>query len=88
MHEANSSARPRGQIATLADVRRIVGTIDDGKALQVFALHPTAEELEDAAAGAAGNGDLRGKAGRPLSGRAAAIFDILTADEEEPAPAR
>ncbi len=86
MHTASSNAT--GHLATLADVRRIVGAVDDGKALQILALQPTREELEDAATWAAGNGDLRGKQGGSLSGTAAAIFDLLTADEEEPPPLR
>jgi len=69
-----------------ADVRRIVGDIEDGKAIEILTLQPTTEELEEAAIWATGNGDVLAKEGHPLSGKAAAIFDILTADEEEPPP--
>lgn len=88
MRGATSTTSARGNLATLADVRRIVGDIDDGKALEILALQPTTDELEQAAMWAAGNGDLLGKEGHPLSGNAATIFDMLTADEEEPPPVR
>jgi hypothetical protein len=74
--------------ATLEDVRRLVRNIEDGKALDILALRPTTEELELAAMWVAGNGDVPAREGHPLSGTAAAIFDILTADEDEEPPAR
>ncbi len=86
MHKADSVPDARAILATLADVRRVVGDIDDGKALEILALQPTTEELEEAAMWALGNGDLLGKKGHPLSGKAAMLFDILTAEEEEPPP--
>jgi hypothetical protein len=46
-------------------------------------LEPNEAELEEAVIWAAGNGDLQAKAGRPLDGKAAKIFDIITADEED-----
>ena len=84
MRQANSAPDSGATFATLADVLRLASNIENGKALEILALQPTIEELEEAAIWAAGNGDLLGKEGRPLSGTAAAIFDILTAEEEEP----
>lgn len=86
MHKADSVPDAHAILATLADVRRVVGDIDDGKALEILALQPTTEELEEAVTWALGNGDLLGKKGHSLSGKAAMIFDILTAEEEEPPP--
>jgi hypothetical protein len=68
------------------ELREILGEIDDRKAFEILALGPTVEDLEEAAKWAGGEGEIVGKAGHPLVGRAAEIFDILTADEEEEPP--
>jgi hypothetical protein len=70
--------------ASLDQVRRIIGDIDDATAVTILALHPTPADLEQAALWAAGNGDVLAKQGHSLTGIAAAIFDLLTADEDEP----
>jgi putative phosphoribosyl transferase len=64
-------------------VRRLVGDLDAVKTSAILALDPTEGELEQAAMWAAGNGDLQARAGRLLAGKAAAIFDIITAGEED-----
>jgi hypothetical protein len=74
-------------LADLDDVRRLVGDIENGKALEILALHPVIVDLERAALWAAGSGDVLGKQDPPLLGTIAAIVEILTADEEEPPPA-
>jgi hypothetical protein len=74
--------------ATLGDVRRIVGNIEDVTAMEILALRPTTDDIEQAAIWSAGDGDLLARQGRPLSGTVAAIVDILMADEEEPPSAR
>ena len=76
----------QGATASRDDLLSIVGHIDERKVLDILALRPTIAEIEEAAVWATGNGDVLGKAGRPLSGTAADIFDILTADEEEEPP--
>ncbi len=86
MHETSPAPDAHAALATLADVRRLVGNLENGKALEILALHPTTEELEEAAMWAQGNGDFLGKDGHALSGAAAAIFDILMAEEDEPSP--
>ena len=69
------------------DLLRIVGDIDERKALEILELHPTLAEVEQAAVWAAGDGDVLAKTGHPLTDIAAEIVEILTADEEEePAP--
>lgn len=82
----NSSHAPHSQAATHDDMLRILGDLDDAKATEILALGPTLSELEEAAMWAGGNGDILGKQGRPLEGVVATIFDIITADEEEPEP--
>ena len=68
------------------DLLRIVGDIDERKALDILALSPTVAEIEEAAVWAVGNGDVLAKTGHPLTGISAEIFEILTADEEEEPP--
>jgi predicted phosphoribosyltransferase len=76
-----SSTEPRG--IDESDVRRVIGDIDAAKLPEILALAPSREELEEASVWATGNGDLRAKKGHPLRGKAAAIFDILTADTDD-----
>jgi hypothetical protein len=78
--------RDRAPALTPDEVRQILGDIDDAKLIDILALRPTVAELEEAAVWATGNGDILGKEGKPLAGIAAAIVDILTADEEEEPP--
>jgi hypothetical protein len=79
---------PAAHSATLApdEVRGILGDIDDGRIIAILALKPSLADLEEAAIWATGDGDVLAKSGRPLGSVAAAIVDIITADEEEPPP--
>jgi hypothetical protein len=81
--KASSGKSPAAQRATIEDIRRYFGDIDDTEALQIHALEPTIEQLEEAALWLTGEGDRLSREGRPLAGPVAAIFDILSADEEE-----
>ncbi len=83
MEHVRSPQRASEVLATVDDVRRIVGEIDDAKTVAILALHPTMVDLEQAALWAVGDGDVLAKQGRPLTGVAAAVFDLLTADEDE-----
>ena len=65
------------------DARRLLGEADEGKIAEVLAVQPTIWELEEAAIWHRGDGDVLGKTGRPLSGKAARIFEILAADDED-----
>jgi hypothetical protein len=87
-HElARQSRRPidesDSEPATLDDGKRLLGDTDDSKIAEIFAIRPTIWELEQAAIWHRGDGDVLGEPGRPLSGKAARIFEILSADEEE-----
>jgi len=87
-HElARQSRRPRGESdsapATLNDAKRLLGDTDERKIAEILAVQPTIWELEQAAIWHRGDGDVLGKAGRALSGKAARIFEILAADEED-----
>jgi len=83
---APSNPSPRDAKATAEDVKRIIGDIEDAKVLEILDLEPTIIELEEAVVGAAGDADILGKEGHPLSAVAYQIVEILTAGEEEPPP--
>jgi hypothetical protein len=72
--------------ATHDDVRRLLGDVDDVKAVEILALAPTIVELEEAAMWTRGEGEVLGKSGHPLTGVSAAIFEIIAPDEEEEPP--
>ena len=86
-HElARQSRRPIGESdsepATLDDARRLLGDADESKIAEILAVQPTIWELEQAAIWHRGDGDVLGKKSLPLSGKAAHIFEILSADDE------
>ena len=78
----------RDQDATGSDLHQILGDMDDSTAVDILALHPSVAQLEEARVWLNGGGDVLGKEHRPLDGAVAKIFDMLTADEEEPPPTR
>ena len=81
-------SREQALLISPAELKAIVGDIDDDKVIEILELKPTYADLELAAAWATGNGDVFAKEGRPIAGTAAAILEILTADDEEPELAR
>jgi hypothetical protein len=68
--------------ASVDDVRRILGELDEAKLLDILALKPTVVEVERAFIGLSGDPDIFG-AGEPLKGVPGGIVEILTADEDE-----
>jgi len=66
---------------THADIRRIFGTIDDHKALEILNLDPTMEELEVTLAYLADMTDVMGEERQPLSGTTARVYEIVIRDE-------
>jgi hypothetical protein len=68
--------------ATGSEIHAILGDLDDDKVLEILKLSPTAAEIEEAAIWSAGSGDVLGKEGRPLTGMAVEVFEILTRDEQ------
>jgi hypothetical protein len=67
---------------TAADVRELCGDVLDWKVAAILALRPRPADVAAAAAWAGGDDEL-GRAGRPLEGVAAQVYDLLTADEYE-----
>ncbi len=60
----------------------LVGEIGNARLAAILAARPTLEDLEEAVAWAAGESDVMGEERLPLSGVAAQVYDILTADED------
>jgi hypothetical protein len=85
---ALQSSNTRRVAVSAEQLRSILGDIDDAKFIEILEMRPTLAEVEQAAIWATGDGDILAKEGRPLSGKAAQIVEILTADEEEPPPLR
>jgi len=82
MAKESITARDRDALAASEDVRRILGTLDEAKLLDIMALRPTILDVEEASVWLAGDADVFG-AGQPLRATAGEIVAILTADEEE-----
>lgn len=68
--------------ASAADIRGVLGALDDEKLLAILALAPTLAEIEDASLWLSGDRDIFGP-GRPLGERAGQIVAVLAADEED-----
>ncbi len=77
------STSPRGIVRpTFEEIRRLVGPMTDDRLAAIAATGASPAEIELAATYAKGMGDVPGRDGHPLAGRAAAVFDILRADDE------
>lgn len=73
--------------ASIEDVKRVFGELDETKLLDILALQPTVLDLEEASMSLSGDRDVFG-AGEPLQRVAGDIVAILTADEGEDAERR
>lgn len=69
-------------IASAADIRHLAGPLDDDAVAEILRVGASVEELEIATRYARGEGDLADRAGHPLSGRAAQVYEILNAVQE------
>lgn len=69
-------------LLTHDEVRRLCGDIVDWKIAAIIASGATAEELEACVAWLSGEDDVMGEERKPLDGKAAELYDILTADDE------
>jgi hypothetical protein len=68
--------------ATADDIRRILGSLDNEKLVDILALRPSIKDVEEASLWIAGDADVFG-AGEPLKATAGRIVEILSADEED-----
>jgi hypothetical protein len=80
--QAPKPKRTTGAV-TAQEVQRLLGELGAARVAAVLALQPSLEELEEAAAWMAGEGDVPAQAGHPLAGKAAAIFDIVRAGRDD-----
>ncbi|MBK0399791.1 hypothetical protein H0I76_11370 [Limibaculum sp. M0105] len=69
--------------ATHDDIKRLFGEIDEHKMAEIIAGGASMAELEEVAAHLAAQTDVMGKLGRPLTGRALRIYELLRRDEEQ-----
>lgn len=62
------------------DIIHLVGDVDDATIVAIEATAATHAEIGEAVKWASGDAEQLGKAGRPLSGPAEAVYNILLAD--------
>lgn len=72
------------QLASTADIRRILGDLDDVKVTQIHALKPTVPDLEDVACCMTGDHDVLAKSGHHVPAIAAQIIEMLVGEVSEP----
>ncbi|WP_244437000.1 hypothetical protein [Bradyrhizobium japonicum] len=73
------------EVASPADIKSILGALDESALLEILALRPTIGDVEEAAMWLSGDRDIFG-AGEPLKDVVAEIIAILTPNEEDEAP--
>ncbi len=83
MSEPRPRPSPKRPPLSRARIAEICGDITDAQASALVRIGATEEELEAAALWAAGDTELLARGdGHPLTGRAAAAYDILTTANE------
>lgn len=63
------------------EIARLVGDVSDETLVAILETGATAEDIEEALQWVASADDVMGKSGRALSGRSAAVYDIIIAEE-------
>ena len=71
-------------VASTADIRAVLGPLNESDLLEIASLRPTLRDLEAAATWLSGDRDVFG-AGEPLKGVVADIVAVLTPDDEDEA---
>ena len=69
--------------AESADVRKILGDLDDAKVADILALKPSLADLEDVAICMAGDHDVLAKSGHHVPVTAAQIIELLARADED-----
>jgi hypothetical protein len=69
--------------AQSADVRNILGDLDDAKVADILALKPSLADLEDVAICMAGDHDVLAKSGHHIPVTAAEIMELLAEADKE-----
>ena len=83
LRKSNSKFVP---VTSADEVRHVAGPLNDDAVAAILRVGPSLEELEVAARYALGEGDLVDRAGHPLSGRVAQLYEILSAEEADEEP--
>jgi hypothetical protein len=65
------------------DLKRVLGELDDPKVIDILALDPSVNDLEEALVVASGDQDVLGKSGHSVSPTAQRIAEILSAGEDD-----
>lgn len=83
------SARSRSvSKPTRDEIVHLVGDVEDATVMAIEATQATYVEIEEAVKWANGDAEQLGKAGRPLSGPAEAVYNILLTDPAFAPPER
>jgi hypothetical protein len=72
-------------LASSADIKGILGALDESALLEILSLRPTIRDVEEAAMWLSGDRDIFG-AGEPLKDVVAEIVAVLAPNTEEEAP--
>ncbi|HTY65638.1 MAG TPA: hypothetical protein VMH36_03240 [Alphaproteobacteria bacterium] len=70
------------------DIIHLVGDVEDATVMAIEATRATYVEVEEAVKWATGDAEQLGKAGRPLSGPAEAVYNVLLTDPAFAPPGR
>jgi hypothetical protein len=71
-------------ITSAAEVRHLLGPLTDAAVAEILRIGPSLEEVQVAARHMEGAGDLVDRSGHTLSGRAAKVYEILSAEDDDP----
>lgn len=74
---------PKHPVLSASDILRLAGETAADKIGDILALHPTLEEFEEALVWTQGDGDILAKQGRSLTGKVAALYEILQSEQED-----
>ncbi len=72
-------------LASTADIKGVLGALDESALLEILALRPTIRDVEEAAMWLAGDRDIFG-AGEPLKDVVAEIVAVLSQNNEDEPP--
>jgi hypothetical protein len=68
------------------DIGRLLRDVDAATITAILQLAPSLADLEEAVSWTQGDGDILGKQGHALTGKAAEIFDLIHRDEQADDP--
>ncbi len=75
-------AKAPDAMLTGEDIMHLCGELPDWKIARILTSDATYEDLKTAMTWAGGQDDVIGPAGHPLGGKAAYLYEIITADED------